>query len=564
MITRFARLPLVATLALSVVITKAVEGSVPRGVSPSSAHLYVPDKASQWRCLDGSKTIPFSAVNDDYCDCKDGSDEPGTSACGTGFFYCANVGHVGSYIKSSRVNDGVCDAECCDGSDEFDGQIQCPNNCEEVGAKSREEQARIKAIEEEGSRLRKEYAHNGKETKARLQKELEELKATTGQREKATQDARDKLDEANEKQEKYRESTKGDREAARKIQLEPLLQEQRRRLKVARETENHLFKTLQNVKHNHNKNYHDLAVKNTVSGFDEFVSRQKEDESKDEQEAGDEAGEEAGEEGAEEDDTSSAESQLETLISDTTIVLRDISSLYELLDVMRREYNTEYNDEAVLAAVKVVEGFEDKWDKYRQEFKDETRQTVPDEEMDSTPEAQKLKEEIDLAQAEYDATSDEESTANDRIQDINKKLEMDFGPGEEFAQLIDECFEFKDIEYTYSICLFGEAHQKSHYTTDLGKFSSWEGSDYTVQSYTGGTKCWNGPERSVRLEMSCGTKNELVSVAEPAKCEYLFKLQTPAVCPVLPENNGPEAAVVPEDAVSKGPEGAEGIKHDEL
>jgi protein kinase C substrate 80K-H len=198
----------------------------------------------------------------------------------------------------------------------------------------------------------------------------------------------DKLDEANEKQEKYRESTKGDREAARKFQLEPLLREQRRRLKVARETEDHLFKTLQNVKENHNKNYHDLAVKNTVSGFDEFVSRQKEDENKDEQEAV----EEAGEEGAEEDDTSSAESQLETLISDTTIVLRDISSLYELLDVMRREYNTEYNDEAVLAAVKVVEGLEDKWDKYRQEFKDEPRQTIPDEETDSTPEAQKLKE----------------------------------------------------------------------------------------------------------------------------------------------------------------------------
>jgi hypothetical protein len=36
MITRFACLPLVATLALSLVVTKAAGGSVPRGVSPSS------------------------------------------------------------------------------------------------------------------------------------------------------------------------------------------------------------------------------------------------------------------------------------------------------------------------------------------------------------------------------------------------------------------------------------------------------------------------------------------------------------------------------------------------
>ena len=35
------------------------------------------DPSKDFTCLDGSLTVAFSSVNDDYCDCTDGSDEPG-------------------------------------------------------------------------------------------------------------------------------------------------------------------------------------------------------------------------------------------------------------------------------------------------------------------------------------------------------------------------------------------------------------------------------------------------------------------------------------------------------
>jgi protein kinase C substrate 80K-H len=62
-----------------------------RGVSITKSSFYVAQNG-KFSCLDGSMQIPFDQVNDDFCDCKDGSDEPGTSACPNGMFHCTNVG----------------------------------------------------------------------------------------------------------------------------------------------------------------------------------------------------------------------------------------------------------------------------------------------------------------------------------------------------------------------------------------------------------------------------------------------------------------------------------------
>ena len=102
---------------------------------------------------------------------------------------------------------------------------------------------------------------------------------------------------------------------------------------------------------------------------------------------------------------------------------------------------------------------------------------------------------------------------------------------------------------TSSVCAYQLIHGNRN-------FASWnpspgvvEGSAeyYSTQMYSHGTRCWNGPERSVKvpsfsyldfyspnnrsqLDLTCGTENVLLTITELEKCEYLFTGTTPALC----------------------------------
>merc|ERR1712183_1138758 len=107
-----ARTVLICLLLVVISIVAGNTGDVQlvRGVELKLQPFYNPNK--DFTCLDGSATIPFSSVNDDYCDCPDGTDEPGTAACPEGRYYCYNIGFKSQYIPSSRINDVVCFNEC--------------------------------------------------------------------------------------------------------------------------------------------------------------------------------------------------------------------------------------------------------------------------------------------------------------------------------------------------------------------------------------------------------------------------------------------------------------------
>ena len=74
-----ARAPLLLLLLAAAGAAAAVSASLPvlpRGVPPTSAALYA---GPTFSCADGTgvRGAPVAIVNDDYCDCADGSDEPG-------------------------------------------------------------------------------------------------------------------------------------------------------------------------------------------------------------------------------------------------------------------------------------------------------------------------------------------------------------------------------------------------------------------------------------------------------------------------------------------------------
>jgi protein kinase C substrate 80K-H len=142
---------------------------------------------------------------------------------------------------------------------------------------------------------------------------------------------------------------------------------------------------------------------------------------------------------------------------------------------------------------------------------------------------------VDLSEAsrvrkEYDDASSKLSKIQSKISTLTEKLKHDFGKDKEFYSFYDQCFESKEGKYTYKVCAYKKATQaEGHSSTNLGRWDKFEES-YRVMQFSNGDRCWNGPDRSLKVRLRCGLSNELNDVDEPSRCEYVAVLSTPALC----------------------------------
>ncbi|XP_026535401.1 glucosidase 2 subunit beta isoform X2 [Notechis scutatus] len=445
-----------------------VEVKRPRGVSLTNHHFY--DESKSFTCLDGSATISFDRVNDDYCDCKDGSDEPGTAACPNGRFHCSNAGYRPMYIPSSRINDGICD--CCDTTDEYNSGTMCENTCREMGRKEREALKQMAEVAREGFEIKKALMEEASKRKEEKQKKLTEL-----------QEGKNSVEE-------QVEALRLAKEAAEKPEKEA-------------------------------KDIHQKAWE--------------------EKNAAEKAAQ----------DQAKAEEAFHKLDDNTDGMISVVElQIHPELDVDGDGTLSEMEAQTLLGNSLHVDRvhFQDiVWPAIKEKFKTEVSSPKPspddkaaEEEMEKMPPydeaTQALIDAAQTAREQFEEVEKSLKEMEESIRNLEKEISFDFGPNGEFSYLYGQCYELTTNEYIYRLCPFNRVSQKPKHgssETNLGTWGSWAGSDdnkFSIMKYEHGTGCWQGPNRSTSVKLSCGKETIITSTTEPSRCEYSMEFVTPAAC----------------------------------
>ncbi|XP_026180450.1 glucosidase 2 subunit beta [Mastacembelus armatus] len=511
-----SRYVVLLTLLLGVGVS-AVEVQRPRGVPLSKLQFY--EEGKPFTCLDGSRTIPFDRVNDDYCDCSDGSDEPGTAACPNGSFHCTNAGFRPVFIPSSRINDGICD--CCDTTDEYNSGAVCQNTCRDLGRKERESLLKLAEIAKEGFLLKQQLIQEAK-------RGLEEKRAKAADLQVNKKDLEEKV-----------EALRTVKEAAE----QPEKQAKERHLKAWEEE-----KALIRIEEEKGKMAEVfLELDDDADGFvsvAELLSHAELDPDSDNSFTEEEAQGILG--GVDKVDTAAFEAVWnnikEKYISEAAPA--PVETAQEEIREPVSDNDSEQYPEDDITEDEDDDDEEDEDDDpddgdYKSHSATRTPEKKDDDEGTMPPYDQETQILIDAAQKARDEFEESEKAlreVDDQINNLEKEISFDFGPSSEFAYLYSQCYELTTSEYIYRLCPFNRVSQKPKYggsETNLGTWGKWAGPEdniYSMMKYEHGTGCWQGPNRSTTVKLTCGKETVVTSTSEPSRCEYVMEFICPAIC----------------------------------
>jgi len=550
--TRTRDLALAALAALSFVGAVAAGGAdlgagaarrgVPLGVDPARAARF---QGETFVCDGGAVSLPFSRVNDDYCDCADGADEPGTSACSNGSFHCRNRGHQPVNVPSSRVGDGVCD--CCDGSDERASKksgAACANTCAGAGASRRDALRRELSDHRAGLGKKATLINAAPAERKRWMEKRERLARDAAAASAAADAARAAADAASAEHERAKEEAKAFEVVSESPASSP----------DDTAVDDDIQDVIEDVIEDADENADYVAADESMEArlADDALSSGLADPAVARPAAG-ETDEERGERIARQwikTDDASPESRANQ---------PGASGVSHLVDVD--------DDAADLAAEASPAGptapepgspNEKRWPNEKQTTRARSfsfrswfrggKGDAGDAHDVDTPEARSARARLSKAAAASSTAAAAATAAESRRDETKKKLDdvaadlaRFVGARAEFQHMLGQCYAAKVDKYAYSVCPFAESTQDG---TRLGRMAELEATDAsdvdggddekkrvaTRFLFRDGERCWNGPSRSISVSLTCGAAERLFAVTEPSRCEYAAVLATPAVC----------------------------------
>ena len=497
------------------------------------------------------KTIQ-AKINDDYCDCENNMDEPGTSACSDGntntdttqtqgrdednqLFYCLNKGAHPIRIYRSRINDGVCD--CCDGTDESQtiGTSSCANTCQEDGQTYRDERKLRASQVRQGIVMKETYIELSKSklkenenNKLNLLNEINALNdiTTNLEQNKLIMETREK---------KIQQASTG---------TESSTEEVLRRSRVL-EVLDRLFTDTESsgtAEGSDGSESSDVQVPLTVSSLgldllefasdhnvlEQFRSFLQQHLPKHHQHIG------VLPLPAIPNNDNDIKQQLNELLKDTKSS-DDMAHIHKEAQELLKNIENETPDDASVSTPPPTT--------------DATTTTTPSIPLDPNQELQSLitsLKQTDLpphpeAEEARAALIDHQGKVASKERELsemrtNINNAVSYGLEHEFLTLKDKCISKSFQGYNYDVCLFKNAKQDH---TRLGDWdaSVWGRNDFTGGNgeplrakFSNGQRCYNGPSRSIDIEFVCGINDEILDVSEPSICEYKAIFSTPAAC----------------------------------